>query len=222
MKYTIVFVDEELADQERFKRYIHRKDEEKLFKVITLIPTVDIEELTDKIISLNPDALVSDFSLNEFKGDVTYNGVEVVNAILLKKKDFPCFVLTSYDDSAAKQSTDVNRVYIKELMNLRTGESDAKISFYGRIILQIQKYRERVGKAHAAINELSELKSSRPLTSSEEEMYVDSLLLLDKHIDNEGALPRAFYTNDTNELLQSIIKATNDLIVKMNDNTKNT
>lgn len=217
VREKLIFVDEQPGDVEQFQRYIKRKDEDRFFEVIPIIPPSDIEELIDIIISFNPSAVISDFRLNEFKPDVTYNGVDVVNAVLEKKKDFPCFVLTSFDDSAAQQSEDVNIIYIKELMNDSKSESEAKISFYGRIRLQIQKYKAKLVLSEDIIKHLEKTRSERPLTSSEEQQYIDSNVLLDRYTDNSGSLPRAFYHKDTNDLLQTIISRADDLINKLKE-----
>jgi len=209
----IAIIDEDDDDIERFQLYVHRNDTDKKFIVIPISPKQDFNETLDDILGANLDAVISDYRLNEYKANITYDGITLVNAILERKADFPCFVLTSFDDDAVKDSDDVNIVYIKGIMN---GESNAKITFLERIEKQIQKYHFRIADSKAKIAELIEAKKTRKLDSKEEDLFVDLSHFLDKTIVGNDSIPRVFYSTDTNSKLDDLIAKTEDLLSKIN------
>jgi DNA-binding NarL/FixJ family response regulator len=218
--YRVVIVDEDDDDISRLQLYVHKNDREKKFTVIPITPKPSFEETLEEILSSNLDAIVSDYRLNEYKANITYDGISLVNAILERKADFPCFVLTSFDDDAVKDSEDVNIVYIKGIMN---GESNAKITFLERIERQIQKHQYRINESVAKLDELIAIKQTRTLDAKEEDQFVELSHFLDKAIVGNDSIPRVFYSNDTNSKLDEIINKTDELLKMINpqndDNT---
>jgi len=211
--YRIAILDEFDDDIERFQLYVHRNDKEKRFEVIPLSPQSNFEETLQEIFSSNLDALVSDYRLNEYKANITYDGIRIVNAVLERKADFPCFVLTSFDDDAVKDSDDGNIVYIKGIMN---GESNAKITFLERIEKQIQKYKFRMNEANQKLQELLAIKNNRLFNPKEEEEYIKISHFLDISTVGQEGIPRTFFTQDTNKRLDEIILKTDKLLRSLN------
>lgn len=212
-EYKIAFIDEQQSDITRFKRYVRREDKDKRFSVISFIPHPDIELLIEDILMSGANAVISDYMLNEYKANITYNGIILVDRILNRKKSFPCFVLTSFDDEAAKQSSDVNLVYIKGLMS---GEPTSKVSFLGRIEIQIDKYVETIENAEKELQRLEGIKQDRLLDGNEESRYIEMSILLDRENDNSIKMPRAFYSVETNKKLDDILSKTSQLISEIN------
>ena len=115
MKYKIIFIDEEKRQQDEFADFMdHYQDRVEL---ICRYPLSTLEETIAMIDELHPDAIVSDFRLNEIKDDIKYNvnfdGSELMDAYLDERPGFPCFVLTSFDYQAIYRSHDLNILYLK-------------------------------------------------------------------------------------------------------------
>ena len=119
--YKILFIDEEKETLEDFEDFVEGFSAKIELTAITKLPLADKEEMIELIINLAPDALISDFRLNEMKTDIDYNipynGVELVEEFQSIRTDFPCFVLTALDDEAVNQSEDVNIVYVKNILH---------------------------------------------------------------------------------------------------------
>lgn len=116
MKYKILFVDEEQETLDEFLDYVERSPHKGNIEAMTELPLSSLDEMVEYIIKLNPDALITDFRLNDSREsinyNVPYNGVELVRAFQGIRGHFPCFVMTAFDDQAVSKSEDVNIVYI--------------------------------------------------------------------------------------------------------------
>lgn len=210
--FRIAILDEVTADIQRFQRYVYKADKDKHFTVIPLMPKPSLEETLEEIFSSNIDAIISDYRLNEFKSNITYDGVTVVNSILDRKAGFPCFVLTSFDDDAVKDSDDGNIVYIKGIMN---GESNAKITFLQRIERQIEKYRFKISDTKKQLENFIKIRKTRLLTPKEENTYIELCHFLGEINVGEETLPRAYFSNDTNKRLDEILLKANKILKKL-------
>lgn len=182
--YKLLFIDEELDDIEDFKDYIEEKDLEDLFEVKSIYPLDNLEDMIEEIISIYPDAIVTDFMLNEIKTsikyNVPYNGTQLVKTFLEIREDFPCFVLTSFDDQAVSESDDVNIVYIKGILHGSEKGTKAKANFVDRVKNQIIHYQIKLEKAETRLIELI-TKSEKDILDAPEK---DELLKLDSLIEN--------------------------------------
>ena len=109
-------IAQEAESIEAFLDYVENTNASDKIEVIIEYPQETKEEMIDSIIKINPDAVITDFMLNEYKEtikyNVPYNGVELVKSFVELREGFPCFVLTSFDDNAIRQSEDVNIVYV--------------------------------------------------------------------------------------------------------------
>ena len=95
MKYKILFIDEEKRQQDEFADFMdHYQDKVEL---LCRYPLSQMAETIAMIDELHPDAIVSDFKLNDIKEDIKYNvsfdGSELMDAYLDERPGFPCFVL---------------------------------------------------------------------------------------------------------------------------------
>ena len=82
----------------------------------------------------NYDAIITDHKLNEENSNIQFDGIDLVEAILKRRIDFPCFILTSFDDEAVRDGEDVNIVYIKGLMESDEEKEGHKAKFIDKII----------------------------------------------------------------------------------------
>ena len=215
MAYRVLFIDEEKDQQNDFMEYMEAAPD---VEVICVYPEPDLERMIQKIDEIAPDAIVSDFLLNDIKLDISYTvkytGSELVNEYQKQRPAFPCFVLTSYDDRAVTGSNDVNVVYVKDLLH-NNGEAEAKAKFYEKIKEQINKYRKAIQNAQSELNELLEKKKNAGLTLSENERLVELDDFLEKSLDSYSALPKDLKRSETLDMLSKLIENV-DLLIAQN------
>ena len=211
--YRIIFIDEVQDDIDRFQRYVLKVDTNKEFEVIEAIPMESIEELVEHILSENIDAVISDHQLSEYKSNVTYTGVELVEKILRRREKFPCFVMTSHDDQAVATSSDVNIVYIKGLMN---NEDNVKITFLERVKNQIIHYKTRISDAQKELNAILERSRDSSLTAKEEARLMGLDNFLEKALNQKSKIPPQLKDKSTLDDLHKLIINTDTLLNKLN------
>ena len=118
-KYKILFIDEEKDSFDDFLDYVEKSPRAGEIAPLTQLPLADLDSMIEKIIETSPDAIITDFNLNEKRIDidynVPYNGTELLEAFLSIRADFPFIVLTAFDDVAINQTDDVNKIYVKNI-----------------------------------------------------------------------------------------------------------
>ena len=216
MAYKLVFIDEEKDQHEHFMDYMDAAGEQ--FEVVCLYPEADLESMINRLEECHPDAIVSDYLLNEMKENikynVPYNGVELVQSYRDIRPGFPCFVITSYDKDAVAEIEDVNLVYVKGL--LTNGEQSNKAKFYDRIKAQIEKYKNSIELAQKELNKLLKKRESDTLDMAEEERIVDLDNFLEKSLDNYTSLPSQMKDSKNLRHLTSILDNIDTLLSKLN------
>lgn len=214
MKYKVIFIDEESTQHEDFEDHFEEYWPEA--KVICVFPSPTLNEMMEEIEQHQPNAIVVDFQLNDKKTDVDYNvcynGIELLKEIQAQKFDFPCFVLTSYDDDAVADSDDVNFVYIKK--NLHFSSDEGKVSFAQRVKSQIDKYLARIENAKAELSVLLEKRKSGKANVKDEGRIIELDSFLEKTMDATGAIPDEMKHLSNMERLNSLIDKVNQLICK--------
>ena len=92
---TIAYVDESEDEQAHF--FGDALDSGFFGQIHLLSPDEDLDRLIAKLADLQIDALVSDFNLSDDRPNA-YNGADVVEAFLAQRRNFPCFIRTSFDE----------------------------------------------------------------------------------------------------------------------------
>lgn len=223
--YKLLFIDEEKETLEDFEDFVENFPAKIELQAITLLPLAEKEDMLDYIIKLAPDALISDFRLNEMKTDidynVPYNGVDLVEEFQSIRNDFPCFVLTALDDEAVNQSDDVNIVYVKNILYKKDeGEGRAKAQFLDRVISQIEHYQRRIENSK---NELTELVKIREAGEADIEIENRIIILdnfLEKSIDARNSIPSEFKTLSNSERLDKILNKVDKLLNKLGNDAE--
>ena len=212
-KYKILFVDEVAADTRRFQRYVKRKDTNKDFELIVMTPENTLEHFLNQIKDKKFDAIITDHKLHEENASISFDGLDLVKAIVDEKINFPCFVLTSYDDEAVADGEDVNIVYIKGLMDA-DAENRAQATFLDKIKNQILHYRKRISDAEKELLALVEKSNTQDLNANEE----DRLLELDTFIEQSSALPKHLKGTKNLDALHKMIENTDKLLSNLGQN----
>lgn len=215
MDYKILFIDEESTQHDQFLDYFEKVCPEIVPKCEFPLPSVD--EMLQLIEDFRPDAVVTDFRLNEMRVDIHYNvkydGVELINAIREQRDGFPCFVITSHDDEAVNGTDDVNIVYIKDI--LRPFADKAKVSFAERILRQVDKYRSRIGNARQEISTLIDKRYSGYANVHDEERIIELDSFLEKTLDSYDSIPEQLKELSNLERLNTLIGKVDDLLKKI-------
>ena len=215
MDYKILFIDEESTQHDRFLDYFEQVCPEIVPKCEFPLPSVG--EMLQLIEELHPDAIVTDFRLNEIRVDihynVKYNGVELINAIREQRDGFPCFVITSHDDEAVNGTDDVNMVYIKDI--LRPAADKAKVTFAERITRQVDKYRSRIGNARIELSSLIDKRYSGNANMRDEERIIELDSFLEKTLDSYDSIPEQFKELSNLERLNTLIGKVDELLKRI-------
>lgn len=217
--YKIIFIDEQKTDIDDFKDYVDETKSNEKFEVIGEFPQEELDEMVQVIFKHNPDAIVTDFMLNEMKEDikynVPYNGVQLVQEILSIRESFPCFVMTSFDDNAIKASDDVNLVYIKNILHGSEKAAKVKANFLQRVESQILHYKTKIAKAEKELNRLLELRNSNKANIEDEESIIRLDHFLERSIDKQNAIPEEYKSLSNTKRLTEIISKVDELLKKV-------
>jgi len=217
--YIILFIDEEKEVFENFLDYVDENDTDNKFNVITEYPINNLDEMIEKIISINPDVIITDFNLNEIKTDISYivpyNGVVLMEAYLTIRENFPFFVMTSFDDDAILISKDVNKIYIKEILHDPSLEKQAKANFLERVEKQIQHYQAEIRRSEQRLKTLLDLRKEGKTTLKDEEEIISLDTFLEKSIDSKEAIPKEFKESRNEAYLHELLEKADLLINKL-------
>lgn len=219
--FKIIFIDEQKTDIDDFKDYVDATNSSKNFEVIGEFPQEELDEMVQVIFKHNPDAIVADFMLNEMKEDikynVPYNGVQLVQEILSIRESFPCFVMTSFDDSAIKASDDVNLVYIKNILHGYERAAKVKANFLQRVESQIIHYKTKIETAERELHRLLELRRSNKANIQDEETIIRLDDFLEKSIDKRNAIPIEYKSLSNTARLAEIISKVDEILRKVEE-----
>ncbi|MDQ8205899.1 hypothetical protein QEH52_00120 [Coraliomargarita sp. SDUM461003] len=217
--YKVLLIDESDEDMDRFLDYIESQKMSDQLDVVKLLPLSGVDEMLDAIVEERPDAVVVDYKLNDLKTDidynVTFNGVDLVEAFLKIKKGFPCFVVTSFDHDAIGNSQDVNIVYSKDLYGrnfTRNAQRDADNRLSLRILRQIEHYHARFAEYKAEYYELLEASRQGDLSATQEERIIELDTFFERSISDAASLPPVIKKRSFQDDLCEFIKKTDELI----------
>ncbi len=221
--YKILFIDEEKDTLEDFEEFVEKFSSRVELIPLTALPLATKEEMVEHIIKLAPDALVTDFRLNEMKNDVSYNipynGVDLVEEFQSIRNHFPCFVLTALDDEAVNESDDVNIVYVKNILYNKE-EGNAKAKFLDRVLGQIEHYKSRIEKAKSELSELVNLRNTGKADINIENRIIELDDFLEKSIDAKNSIPKEFKTLSNSNRLDSILNKVDEILLKIDRDAK--
>jgi len=214
MKYKILFIDEEKRQQDEFADFMdHYQDRVELICCYPLSTLMDTIAMIDE---LHPDAIVSDFKLNDIKDDIKYNvsfdGSELMDAYLDERPGFPCFVLTSFDDEAIYRSYDLNIVYLKRDLH---PSKDDKITFADRIIQKIVSYQTEISNAQKRLNDLMELRRNNQATSKDEQELIELDSFLERSLGQKTQVPAGMKELSNMKRLNELIEKADAILAKL-------
>jgi hypothetical protein len=214
--YKVLFIDEQQSALDKFLRYVEYYKDDSISAEV-LLPLRNLDEMLDSIFDKAPDAIISDYRLNEYKTEiqynVPYNGIELVHSIWSRRECFPCFVLTTFSDEAIPSSEDVNIVYEKEII-YKAGNEGTKVTFLNRIKEQIRQYRTRIFNAETELLQLLELRKDGQATLDNEARIIELDSFLEKIVDKRASIPAEYKMLSNQEQLSKLLSEVDKLIDK--------
>ena len=215
MEYKVIFIDEEQEQQELFQDYMEAVADQ--IEVTCIFPKAEMEEMLQEIDERHPDAIVTDYLLNDIKEYVKYNvsytGVELVRQYREMRPDFPCFIITSFDNDAVSETDDVNLIYVKNILNNK--EEGVKVHFYDKIKEQISKYQKSIELAKNELHSLLTKKEDGDIDPTQEQRIIELDDFLEKSLDNYSALPSEMKKVSNLDKLTSMIAKVDELLEKI-------
>jgi len=217
--FKVIYIDEYQEDIDDFLDYFEEKDTNNKFEIEYLLPENTLDEMYEKIFEKNPDAIISDYMLNEYKSDIDYNvpytGVDLTEKILDIKKNYPCFVLTSYDDQAIKTSQDVNMIYIKDILHGSEERTNAKANFLDTVENQIIHYKKRIKNSEEELLQLIEKSNKESLNADEEARLLELDTFIEKATSQPSSLPEHLKSTKNLDELHKMIENTDNLLEEL-------
>ncbi len=214
MRYKVLFIDEEVDQHDTFQEYMEPATD---LEVVCSFPAASLEEMLQIIESIKPDAIVTDFLLNEHRDainyNVGYNGAELVKAFGDIRPLFPCFVLTSYDDQAIHAASDVNLVYVKRILH-QTDKCDTAL-FYMRVFEQISKYKTSIEKAQKELNILTRKRANGQTSPQEDQKLVDLDSFIEKTLGADFAIPDDMKSTSNIKKLADLVQKVDILLTHL-------
>lgn len=214
MRYKVLFIDEEKRQQDEFADFMDSYQER--VELVCKYPLPELKETIALIDEIHPDAVVSDFKLNDIKDNIKYNvgfdGSELMDAYLGERPGFPCFVLTSFDDQAIYRSHDLNIVYLKRDLS---PSKDDKITFADRIIQKIVCYQTEIAQSQERMSELMELRRTGKATSKDEQELIELDTFLERSLGRKTQVPEGMKELSNMERLNDLIGKAEEILGKL-------
>lgn len=228
MTYRILFIDEEKMAHRSFKKDFLDKNKER-FSGEYIFPKATLEEMVQKIYEINPDVVLTDFSLNDKKDDlpekytVEYNGGELARELLSRRKGFPIFIATSLGDEAARGGFDVKLIYekygsFKETQKEDQGASDIQhLTFADKIFYDVQAHKRSLENVSMEFDILIQKRQSKELSLADETRIIELDSILESYIDMKSKIPDEMrVTSNIKRLDNLILRAEQILAIKRN------
>jgi DNA-binding NarL/FixJ family response regulator len=203
----IVYVDEDADDIIYFQQFV---DGYFGLDVIHIDNNSKLEDVVDEIMNSPPDAVVTDFMLNE-KAKVDFNGQTLIDLLQERNKHLPCFLLTSHPPDALAATNDARIVQAKAVM-MESGGDLASL-FRAQIAKIIMDHKNKINRSEDELEKLLNLKSS-DRTAQDNQRVVE----LDKYIEEHGlgskTLPDEIKDERSIELLSQLVSKVDALLGK--------
>lgn len=207
MSGKVCYVDEDEDDIVLFCEFAEGYFE---LETIKIESGDSLEDIVDEILSNPPDALITDYLLNE-KARVGFNGQALIEEIQARNKHLPCFLLTSHAPDALNATHDARLVQSKRIPFGGLERDELKSLFRDQIHKVITSYRDAYRKAEEELNGLVALDPAG-LNSAQRQR----LLELDDYLDSFGLSSHSIpmeVKNDRNlALLVELISSVDEIL----------
>ncbi len=224
MTYRILFIDEQKEAHRSFKNNFLDNHKEK-FIGSSIFPKATLDEMLEEIVKINPDAVLTDYSLNEYKTDIThevqYNGGDLASEIHTRRQSFPVFITTSLGDDAAKDGADVKIIFekygsFKDTESKNNSSGDQHLTFADRLHHEIRSYKNFLEEASKEFDDLLAKRNSNEagFTAKEEERLLELDGILEKLIDGKSRIPETLKEPSNVHRLDKLLSLAQELLSK--------
>lgn len=203
----VVYIDEDPEDIIYFQQFADGHFD---VDVIQIENDSNLEDIVDDILNSPPDAVITDFMLNE-KAKVGFNGQALIDLLQERNRHLPCFLLTSHPPDALAATHDARIVQAKAVMMASNGE--LATLFRSQIAKIIVDHNKKLVQAERELEELV-AKPIEERTAKDRERALD----LDKYIEEHGLgadpLPDEIRDERSIDLLTKLVLQVDKLLEK--------
>ncbi|MCC7596933.1 hypothetical protein IGS61_05510 [Janthinobacterium sp. FW305-129] len=171
----VVYIDEDPEDIIYFQQFADGHFD---VDIIQIDNDSNLEEIVDDILNSPPDAVITDFMLNE-KAKVGFNGQALIDMLQERNRHLPCFLLTSHPPDAVAATHDARIVQAKAVMI--ASNDDLATLFRSQIAKIIVDHNTKLAQAERELEQLV----AKP-TEERTGIDRDRALELDKYIEEHG------------------------------------
>lgn len=198
----LIYLDEEQGWQSTF----HDEFCEKFELIIPEKMPRDINELWPFI--ADAQVLVADYRLNG-SGEVAYTGDDVARMVHQHNKHLPVFIITSYEDNAIQECTEVQIIRGKEMFT----EPELQNKLALMISAAVNVYESRKKAAEDCIQSIQEIISSGgTLSSNDESNRFDAELYLSE-LDMDSSLRTNMITSASATTIDNMLAMAKSIII---------
>jgi hypothetical protein len=167
-----------------------------------------LEELVDEILSSPPDAVISDFLLNE-KAKVGFNGQALIESLQSRNKHIPCFLLTSHAPDALSATHDARLVQAKSVVI--GGDRDLQFLFREQIAKLIADHKKKLDQSEVELDLLLSI-PNEALTISQRDRIIELDTYVEEHGHSAHVLPPELKSERSLELLTKLVAQVDKLL----------
>lgn len=215
MKYRVGFIDDErdiimkLQRQNNGKKFsVNNSDVE--IEIVEIPLHSEIDEVINEINARNLSAIIVDYLLSNTRGDIHFDGVDIVNKMDEERINFPTFILTGYSEDAENCLVDLNKIYKKP------DYTREPHSLNKRIVRQIQNYQNRINKAQEKLIDLINRRGELDIYEEKTMLELDDFI--EKSISNNTRIPSTLKESKNLKMMQSLIDATESILKEVKKN----
>ncbi|KSR49110.1 MULTISPECIES: response regulator [Pseudomonas aeruginosa group] len=203
----LIYIDEDMDDIEQFQEFIDEKFD---LSVLKIENDDDIDSIAEEIISSNPDAIITDYLLNE-KARVKFDGQALIEAIQSRNKHLPCFLLTSHAPDALNATHDVRLVLSKSIPFGGDDSKDLQSIFLTQIEKLMHNFRKNLQDAVLELDALAG-KPTDKLTAIERQRAIELDNFIESHGLSSHPIPDELKDDKNLELLTQLLQDIDKLI----------
>ena len=203
----LVYIDEDPEDIIYFQQFADGHFD---VDIIQIENNSNLEDIVDDILNSPPDAVITDFMLNE-KAKVGFNGQALIDLLQARNRHLPCFLLTSHPPDALAATHDARIVQTKAVMI--ASNSDLATLFRSQIAKIIVDHNTKLVQSEEELEELL-AKPFEERTAQDRERALN----LDKYIEEHGLggdpLPDEIKDERSIDLLTKLVMQVDKLLAK--------
>lgn len=206
-KYRLGIVDE--SEKDRIKSIAFFEDEFECVEVPLEVENED--ELIDKIIENNLDAVAIDYKLIDHP-KLAFNGNLVLKKLMNEKYNFPAFILTNLVPDASAEDIDDFRIISKRAVNPELQEGKELIN---KLKNYINKYYKEIEKKEEELFNLIQKEKKEELTDTEREKMIELDDFLEHSFSQKSKIPTGWKKPEGFNQLKNLVSKTEELLTEL-------